>query len=408
MDYNNALTLLQRHDQTQLLKYYQNLSNSEKEVLLKQIEKLDFSCLNGIENLDDKKAEVGEYSPVNALSLNDLAAQNQTYFNAGKNALLKGEVAAVLLAGGQGSRLGYDGPKGTYNIGINTNLSIFGAQFKNMTDVVNAVGCYFTVFVMTSEKNDAKTKEFFKLNNYFGFPEDRIHFFIQQTSPACDFNGKILLEDAGKIALAPNGNGGWYSSLINSDCGKIINKENIKWLNVYSVDNVLQRICDPVFIGATLAGNYDCGAKVVKKSCPEERVGLLVLENNKPTIVEYYELDEKTANMRDSNGELTYRYGVILNYLFAVDTLNKVVGKSLPYHYAKKIIPYYEDGKIIHPQAPNAYKTETLVVDMIKLMGNCLAVEVDREKEFAPVKNKTGVDSVESARLLLIKNGVSI
>lgn len=408
MNYSSAYGLLLKHGQAQLLKYYDALSQEEKQFLLRQISRLDFSAVDGLALKDNQKSELGEYSPIAALSLEQLNALRESYFEIGAKALKSGKVAAVLLAGGQGSRLGYDGPKGTYNIGINTSLSIFGAQFNNMRQVVNAIDGYFTVFVMTSEKNDAETKAFFKENNYFGFPESKIRFFIQKTSPACDFNGKILLEDKGKIALAPNGNGGWYSSLTESECGKILKEEGIEWLNVYSVDNVLQRICDPVFIGATLSGKFECGAKVVKKTCPEEKVGLLLLQNGKPAIVEYYELDEKTANMRDESGELVYKYGVILNYLFSVDALDRVAKSKLPYHYAKKIIPYYKDGQIINPTQPNAYKTETLVVDMIKLMHSCLAVEVDREREFAPVKNKTGVDSVETARRLLILNGVKI
>lgn len=407
MNYSQAQELLKKHDQMQLLDYYNDLSAEERQILLQQIAELDFSATENLHLKGNRQLEA-EYSPINALSLEDSASRRDAYFKAGANIIKEGKVAAVLLAGGQGSRLGYEGPKGTFNIGVNKPLSIFGAQFKNMCEVVQAIGEFFFVFVMTSEQNDAQTKAFFKENGYFGFPEKKVLFFKQKTSPACDFDGKILLEDKHKIALAPNGNGGWYSSLIHSECSKILKEEGIEWLNVYSVDNVLQRICDPVFIGATVLGGYSCSAKVVKKNCPEERVGLLVLQNGKPTVVEYYELDEKTANMRDSNGELTYRYGVILNYLFNVNILNKVVGNSLPYHYAEKVIPYYANGKKITPTKPNAYKPETLVVDMIKLMGDCLAVEVEREKEFAPVKNKTGADSVESARKLLLKNGVEI
>lgn len=407
MDLLDAQKILKEHNQTQLLEYYEELSSEDKEYLLSQIEGLDFSVAEGL-NCKREDEKGGKYSPINAVSLSEITSCKDKYFALGIEQIKKGKVAAVLLAGGQGTRLGYDAPKGTFNIGVNKNLSIFGQQFANMQKVVDAAGCYFTVFVMTSDKNNDQTVAFFKEKNFFGFPEEKIHFFIQKTSPALDLNGKILLEEKNKIALAPNGNGGWYSSLVQSEVGKVIIKEGIEWLNVYSVDNVLQQICDPVFIGATLSGGYNCGAKVVKKACPEERVGVLMNQNGKPTIVEYYEISPELAAKRDADGELTYRYGVILNYLFKVDVLNEVVGKNLPWHYAKKILPHIKDGEKIYPTEPNGYKTETLVVDMIKLMGNCLAVEVDREKEFAPVKNKTGVDSVESARALLIKNGVEI
>ena len=208
--------------------------------------------------------------------------------------------------------------------------------------------------------------------------------------------------------MSPNGNGGWYSSLIKNGDGEILSREGIEWLNVYSVDNVLQRICDPVFIGATLKSGCNCSAKVVKKVSPEEKVGVLCMEDGKPAIVEYYEMPQDIASLRRPDGELKFAYGVTLNYLFKVELLNKTIDKTLPVHLSLKKIPYISGGVKVKPEEPNGYKFEYLVLDMIKLMENCLAVEVVREKEFAPVKNRTGVDSVDSARALLAKNGVKL
>jgi UDP-N-acetylglucosamine/UDP-N-acetylgalactosamine diphosphorylase len=151
-----------------------------------------------------------------------------------------------------------------------------------------------------------------------------------------------------------------------------------------------------------------CSGKVVKKVSPEERVGVICKEDGKPAIIEYYEMPEELAKKRDEDGELTFRYGVTLNYLFSVEGLNRIYKNKLPYHLAKKAIPHIENGVKVTPSQPDGYKFETLAVDLIKLMGSCLAVEIDREKEFAPVKNKTGADSVESARILLKKNGVQL
>ena len=215
-----------------------------------------------------------------------------------------------------------------------------------------------------------------------------------------------MLSQKHRVAFSPNGNGGWYSSLVNSGLAEILNKEGIEWLNIFAVDNVLQRICDPVFIGATTLGGSACGAKVVSKSCPEERVGVLCSLGGKPDIIEYYELPEDIASKRDENGELVYRYGVILNYLFSVKVLNEILSQKLPYHLAKKKVAHIVDGKLYEPTAPNAYKFETLAVDIVRFMGTCLAFEVKREREFAPIKNSTGVDSVQSARKLLEKNGI--
>jgi UDP-N-acetylglucosamine/UDP-N-acetylgalactosamine diphosphorylase len=317
-------------------------------------------------------------------------------------------VGAVLLAGGQGTRLGFDKPKGMFNIGVTRTLSIFEQQMNNIKDVTKLTGVNFPLFIMTSIKNDEDTRKFFAENNYFGYPKDRVFFFVQKTEPACDFNGKVYLEEKNRVSLSPNGNGGWYSSLMESDCRKVVEGEGIEWLNIYAVDNVLQRICDPQFIGATLLSGVNCGAKVVKKACASEKVGVLCKQGQKPSIVEYYEMPDNLKELTDENGELMYRFGVILNYLFNVKKLNEIVNSKLPYHLAQKAVPHMENGEKVKPDAPCGYKFETLVVDMVKLMDTCLAYEVERSKEFAPVKNKEGVDSVVTARSLLTQNGVKL
>ncbi len=319
--------------------------------------------------------------------------------------LAEGKVGAVLLAGGQGSRLGYDGPKGTFNIGVTRELSIFEQLMRNVSDVTSQTGRAFPLFIMTSTVNDAATRSFFKEHSYFGYPRDEIHFFIQDVAPACDYDGKVFLDDKGRISLMPNGNGGWYSSLVNNGLGRILERDNIEWLNVFGVDNVLQRICDPAFIGATILKRCRCGAKVVKKTSPDEKVGVLCTQDGKPSIVEYFEMPEDLKN-KTKKGELVYRYGVILNYLFNVHDLNLTLSGKLPYHLADKAIAHMENGVRVTPSSPCGYKFETLVVDMVRLMGSCLAYEVEREREFAPVKNATGTDSVDTARELLRKNGV--
>lgn len=258
---------------------------------------------------------------------------------------------------------------------------------------------------MTSRANNDETIKFFKENDYFGYPRDRIHFYIQDVAPTCDYSGKVFLDEKHRVSLAPNGNGGWYSSLVNSGLARIMERDGIEWLNVYSVDNVLQRICDPAFIGATIIKRCGCGAKVVKKVCADEKVGVLCNEDGKPAIMEYYEMPEDLKN-KTKKGELVYCYGVTLNYLFNVHELNSTLSGRLPYHVADKAIPHIENGVRVTPEKPCGYKLETLVVDMVKMMGSCLAYEVERDREFAPVKNATGTDSVETARALLEQNGV--
>ena len=406
MNYTQAKQLLAANGQQQLLEYYEELNEEQRASLLSDIGKIDFSVL---ENLHSEYSKtLGKLSPADALSVEDIAKDKEEYEKLGLAALRAGKVGAVLLAGGQGTRLGSSLPKGMYNIGINRTLTIFEQQMNNIKEVTDRAGCMFHLFVMTSDLNDKATRAYFAENNYFGYDSSKIHFYEQKLAPTCSKEGKIYLDEKYKVSQSPNGNGGWYSSLIEGGYGPLLESEGIEWLNIYAVDNVLQRICDPVFIGATLKSGCACSSKVVSKISPEERVGVLCKEDGKPSIVEYYEMPKELASLHDADGRLTYRYGVILNYLFSVKTLNKIYKDKLPCHLAFKAIPHIEKGIKVIPTEPCGYKFETLAVDIVRLMGSCLAVEVVREKEFAPVKNKTGVDSVESARELLAFNGVKL
>lgn len=405
MDYERAKHRLEKYGQEHLLQYYDELSDTEREQLLKDIEVANFSMIKKAGKKSEKK--LGKIAPIGAVSVQEIARRKQQFEALGLKMLDENKVAAVLLAGGQGTRLGFNGPKGTFNIGVDRELSIFEQQMNNIAEVNARTGRHFSLFIMTSEQNHDETVKFFKDRNYFGYPRDRIHFYVQDVAPTCDYSGKVYLSEKNRISFAPNGNGGWYSSLVNSGLGRVLEREDIEWLNVYSVDNVLQKICDPAFIGATLFKNCRCGAKVVKKACAEEKVGVLCTENGSPTIIEYFEMPENLKNKR-KKGELVYKYGVILNYLFNVRDLNRTLSGNLPYHLADKALPHIENGVKVYPEEPCGYKFETLVVDMVKLMGSCLAYEVERDREFAPVKNAVGADSVETARELLRKNGVTL
>lgn len=402
MNYERTKIFLEHRGQAHLLDYYEELTEDERRLLIEDIENTNFSI---VKNLHRQPKKRGKLSPVTAVTVQDILRRKANFEEVGLNLLSEGKVAAVLLAGGQGSRLGFNKPKGMFDIGVTRELSIFEQQMSNIKEVTARTGRHFLLLVMTSIENHDDTVKFFEEHNCFGYPRDRVKFFKQDVAPTCDFNGKIFLKEKHRVSLAPNGNGGWYSSLVNSGLGRILERENVEWLNVYSVDNVLQRICDPAFIGATILKNCRCGAKVVKKVNADEKVGVLCLENGKPAIVEYYEMPENLKNKK-KKGELVYRYGVTLNYLFNVHDLNLTLSGKLPYHLAEKAISHIENGERVTPAEPCGYKFETLVVDMVAHMGTCLAYEVERNKEFAPVKNATGTDSVESARELLRQNGV--
>jgi len=408
MELEKVKALLAEHKQEHLLKYYDELDEVSKASLLKQIGETDFSVLKLLEekNMEQKR---GVIEPIDVCSMEEIEAHKDSFYKTGVEAIKSCKVGAILLAGGQGSRLGFDKPKGMYNIGITKPLYIFEMIIKNLMDVVNETGAYIPLFVMTSEINHEDTVSFFEQMNYFGYDKSYVWFFKQAMAVATDFEGKIYLEEKGRISMSPNGNGGWFVSFMKAGLLEVAKKMGVEWLNVFAVDNVLQKIADPYFVGAVIESKVVCGSKVVVKAEPKERVGAICLEDGKPSIVEYYELSDEMAFQTLPNGRLAYNYGVILNYLFDIDTLVRITRDSLPLHVVKKKIPYIDDeGNSIKPSEPNGYKFEQLVLDMIHLMDNCLPYEVERGREFAPIKNATGVDSVESARELLKANGIEV
>ncbi len=408
MNLDSAKAKLETFSQEHVLRFFDELDPTHQSQLLDQIEATDMSILDSCHHREEL-AKKGVISPLACMELPEIRQHADEYRQIGEKAIREGKVGAVLLAGGMGTRLGSDDPKGMYNIGLTRDLYIFQCIIGNLMDVVDSVGAWVHLFVMTSEKNHDATVRFLTEKNFFGYDSKHIHFFQQEMAAATDYNGKILLEEKGRMATSPNGNGGWFISLIRAGLLDTLHTEGIEYLNVFAVDNVLQRIADPVFVGATMAKNCSVGAKVVRKNAPDEKVGVMCLEDGKPSIVEYYELTEELMNAKDEKGDPAYNFGVILNYLFAVPELERVVDGDLPLHVVEKKIPHLdENGNFVKPESPNGFKFENLVLDMIHQMDSCLPFEVEREKEFAPIKNATGVDSVESARALLQKNGVTL
>ena len=407
MQYDELKTLLEAHGQMHVLRWWDELDAAGREKLAGQIESIDWETVS-LSHIGENGGR-GKIEPIEGLSLEEIEARRAEYSAVGQEAIVKGKVAAVLLAGGQGTRLGLDGPKGACDIGITKPLYIFEQLIRNLQDVTNACGAYVPLLIMTSDLNDGATRAFFEEHNYFGYPAKEVFFFRQEMAPAVDEQGKLLMSAKDSLALSPNGNGGWYTSLERAGLVKKMAARGVEWFNVFAVDNVLQRIADPVFVGATIASGKASGAKFVRKGYPEERVGVLCLENGLPTVIEYYELSDEMENLRDGAGRLVYAFGVTLNYLFRLDVLQEIVSQRLPVHAAHKKVPCLdESGALVTPERENGYKFETLILDMVREAGSCLPFEVVREHEFAPIKNKVGKDSVESARELLKRNGVQL
>lgn len=383
-------------------------TTEQNEKLTKRLEEIDFSVLEHIERKETVN-ERGVFAPLDAVEVSEIEARGAEFKELGLKAIREGKVGAVLLAGGQGTRLGLDRPKGTLNIGVAKELYLFEQLLRNLMDVTDEAGVYVPLYIMTSNINNADTTAFFEEHDYFGYPKDYVKFFVQEMVPACDYEGRIYMESQTEVAMSPNGNGGWFSSMVNAGLLSDIKERGIEWINVFAVDNCLQRIADPMFVGAAIAYGCESGAKVVRKAAPDERVGVLCTEDGKPSIAEYYEMTEEMATARKENGDLKYGFGVILNYLFSEKKLEQIADARMPIHVVEKKIPYMDvDGTFVKPEQPNGYKFETLVLDMVHMMDDCIPYEVVREREFAPIKNLHGVDSLDSARELMKGCGIEL
>lgn len=408
ISYTQALKKLEQYGQEHILRYYDELEEAGKEELLGQIAETDFSVLDSLKE-KDKGVPKGKITPLGAMELTEIEADREHYYQIGMQTIRAGKVGAVLLAGGMGTRLGSDEPKGIYNIGITKEVYIFERLIVNLLEVVRQADTWIPLFVMTSDKNHDATVRFLTAHDFFGYKAEYVHFFQQEMAPAAGYDGRIYMESKSRMSTSPNGNGGWYISMKNTGVLETAKQYGVEWLNVFAVDNVLQRIADPVFVGAVIEKQCSVGSKVVRKNAPDEKVGVMCLEDGRPSIVEYYELTKELMNAKNEKGEPAYNFGVILNYLFKESALQEMLEKKLPLHVVEKKIPYMDaEGNMVKPEEPNGYKFENLVLDMIHEMDSCLPFEVVREKEFAPIKNKTGVDSVESARALLAENGVEL
>ncbi|CAF2156020.1 unnamed protein product [Rotaria magnacalcarata] len=416
-------------DQTHLLGYWPELDDEQRIALLNDIIEVDFDRvkdaydaiktelateLNGEVNTHndskDKKAvvidDIMEPIPDHmAGSINEASnEQIKDYRQQGLKAISEGSVCVLLLAGGQGTRLGVDYPKGMFNIGLPSKKSLYQIQAERIlrlekiaNEQLDTKNASITWFIMTSEHTQGETEKYFRLHNYFGLKRDNIVLFEQHTLPALNFHGKILLEEKYKLAKAADGNGGLYRALKTRAVLDEMKKRHIKYIHVYGVDNILVRLADPVFIGFCLQKNADCAAKVVKKTVPTEAVGVICKVGDRFQVVEYSEILEQTAHRKKSehSDELAFNAGNICNHFFTLDFLRDVCQKhetELRYHVAKKKIPSIDTNGVYvnQPQQINGIKLEKFVFDVFPFSKTFAVWEVRREDEFSPLKNGSG------------------
>jgi UDP-N-acetylglucosamine/UDP-N-acetylgalactosamine diphosphorylase len=357
-----------------------------------------------------------EIKPVKPLIWKDVSSnEKETIRTIGLDAICSGSVGAIILSGGQGTRLGFNGPKGMYNLDLPSQRSIFHIHIDRLNAVRKLAASTgnntelpsIPVYIMTSEINSEIIKKYFKENNFFGYPGDDVFFFEQSLEPCVDFNGKIIMDTKTSLSLAPDGNGGIYKALRKSGAVDDMQRRGVKNLHVYGIDNILTKSADPAFLGACIRDKIEVGNKVCWRADKSEKVGVSVDHKGKMLILEYSEISRTLADATDDSGKLVYGAGNICNHYISVDFLTEKVFPSLNhiYHLAKKKIPYIDlnTKERITPNENNGYKLEMYIFDVFPFAEKWLIMDVMRDDEFAPVKNapQDPVDSPKTARELL-------
>ena len=402
--YESAMKCLKKYGQEHILNNYNNLSDEKKEKLLNQILTID---LNQITELyESTKKEVSfandKIEPIDFVDKSALSQEELDKYNTlGGNAIKEGKYAVVTMAGGQGTRLGHNGPKGTFKLGLENDKSIFEILIDNLKENNEKYGVTIPWYIMTSRENNDQTENFFKENNYFGYDPKAIMFFKQGELPMCSEEGKLLMDENGAIKEAADGHGGIFESMRRNGVIFDMQQKGIEWAFIGPVDNVLVKMVDPTLLGVAIDKNVLAAGKSVVKAGPKEKVGVFCKRNGKPGVVEYTEITDDLAEATDENGNLVFAESHINCNLFNVKAIEEVSLKKLPYHSAHKKAKYIdENGELVVPEKPNAYKFESFIFDAFDMLDDMAILRVKREEEFAPVKNAEGNDSPETARKL--------
>ena len=404
----NAIDILKEYHQEHIIKLLEKLDEEKRKELIKQIETIDFHQIMELYNSTKKEIEFKE-SKIEPLKYLDKAKltekQKERFDKLGENAVKEGQYAVVTMAGGQGTRLGHTGPKGTFKLDVyGKGKYLFEILAENLKQANQKYGVIIPWYIMTSRENNAETVNFLEKNNYFGYDSNYVTIFTQSELPLVDEQGKLLIGKDLKIKEASDGNGGTYSSLRRSGCLADMKERGIKWIFIGSVDNALLKMVDVTLLGMAIDKKVQIASKSVVKANPHERVGVFCKMNGHPKVIEYTELPEKLAEKTDKNGELKYGESHIMCNLYTIEAIEKISTEPLMYHSAFKKNSYIdEDGNEVIPEEPNSYKFESFIFDAFEFFDNIAILRGCREDDFAPVKNKDGVDSPKTAKELYEK-----
>lgn len=401
----NYIEIVKKYNQEHLLKYIDLIPTDEgKKDLISDIEKIDFERLKQLYSLSNQNFK----NTMKAVMLEHIRVfdkdrfsdeENKEILKIGEDIIANNQYAVVTMAGGQGTRLGHKGPKGTFILNVKPEpKSLFQIIAENLIKTNNKYGIILNWYIMTSTENNDETVKYFEDNNYFGYNSENVKFFKQGNLPLLSEAGKLVINSEYRIKYAASGNGTIYEAMLNDGIIDDMKKKGIKWVFIGSVDNALLNMVDPMLLGLTKKRGTEIASKTIVKNSPYEKVGVFCKKNGKPGVIEYSEIPESLIEEVDENGELMYGESHIMCNLYTLDAIEKIANVELPYHSAHKKVDFMqEDGNMFFAKEPNGYKYEAFIFDGFELFDDITLYRGKREEDFAPVKNAEGVDSPETA-----------
>ncbi len=406
--YDELRARAEAHGQGHVFRWWDELSEHGRATLLAHVAEVDFGLLDRLieEHVRCRESDtaLGELVPADPIPLpstpEEKAARQQAA-EVGENLLRAGEVAALVVAGGQGTRLDYDGPKGTFPAGPITGKSLFQLHAEKILAARRRCEAAIPWYIMTSEANDAATRQFFADHGFFGLPSDDVFFFQQGMMPAVGLDGKLLLASKGSLARSANGHGGTLAALGDSGALADMRRRGIRVLSYFQVDNPLVKVLDPPFIGYHAERRSEFSSKALRKRDPEEGLGAFCYENGRLRVVEYSDVPPQCKYATRDDGSLLFEAGSIAIHAISVDFVERILseGAGLPYHRARKTVPCIDaEGRPVEPAEPNGVKFEMFIFDALAYAERPLVMMTERTEEFAPIKNAEGEDSPATAR----------
>ncbi len=398
---------LKEHGQEHVFAFWDRLTDAERRGLLDQLGGIDLGQLQRLYARRDEKFVVPAADRIAPAPVARLGEDAADLRRLGEDALRRGEVAVILVAGGQGSRLGFPHPKGMFRVGPVSDKSLFQVHAEKVLALGRRYGRTPPLLVMTSDATHEETLAFFREHDFFGLAADGVHFFRQGTMPALDLEtGRLLMEEPGRLFTSPNGHGGTLTALADSGLLSRLEQQGIRHVFYFQVDNPLVKVADPVFLGYHLRANAEASSKVISKEGPKDKLGNMVLIDGRCSIIEYSDLPAELGERRDEQGRLWIWAGSPAIHFFSVDFLRRMTADSerMPFHIARKKVPYVDaSGNRVEPQRENALKFERFIFDVLPQADRWAVVETTRREEFEPLKNATGPDSPETVRRALVR-----